>query len=68
MVQIHGLTAENSKSFAVCGCWEEKCLLTHVVKLMIQACIMSYSHLEVEGQWKLFCTHIFSPQKQFNIG
>lgn len=46
MVQIQGLTAENSKSVAVCECWEGKCLLTHVVKLMIQACTMSYSHLE----------------------
>lgn len=46
MVQIQRLTAENSKSVAVCECWEGKCLLTHVVKLMIQACPMSYSHLE----------------------
>lgn len=67
MVQIQGLTAENSKSVAVCECWEGKCLLTHVVKLMIQACTMSYSHLEKRSV-KLFCTHIFSPQKQFIIG
>lgn len=58
MVQIQGLTAENSKSVAVCECWEGKCLLTHVVKLMIQACPMSYSHLEKKISESCF-VHIF---------